>query len=142
MTSEPAGDGTKQPTKKAATGFWGWVRRFTSFALFLLILGILIAPWIAARLISGEATEQWISAQIPGDLKIGGASMGWQSPIMLNDVSLSDESGKEILQVSAVTSNQSFWDLFRSPSGPIELEFEGLSAEITVPDMTETSSIR
>ena len=139
MTAEATEtEGTTESKSPGSGQFWRWVRRFFSFGIFLILLGLLIAPWVASQLISGSVTEEWLSSQIPGNLKIGDASIGWQSPIMLNDVSLSDDSGKEIAQVKAVTSNQSFWDLFRRPQGPIELEFEGLTAAITVPEWKTT----
>lgn len=115
-----------------------WLSRIVSGAFVLLLLGALLLPWLASQMISGAATEEWISGQIPGSVQIGAASMGWQSPIMLNDISLSDDDGKELAQVKAVTSNQTFWDLFRRKTQPIELELEGLSVKVAVPDWKAT----
>ena len=119
--------------------FLTWVTRILTAALCLVVLAVMFVPWIAGRMISGAATEQWISGQIPGHVRIGDASVGWHSPIMLNDISLSDDDGKELAQVKAVTSNQTFWDLFRKKTQPIELEFEGLSAKVAIPNWKPTA---
>lgn len=122
-------------TEKAAPST---LRRFTKYLMgvgVVLLIAILSLPWFAATLLCETTAETWISDKLNGNIKIGDASVGWQSPIMLNDVTYSDEAGKELVNVKAVTSNQSLWDLIRRPQRPIELELEGIRASLTVPHL-------
>lgn len=116
-------------------GFWKRVRRYFTTLAILGGLGVLFLPWIASKLLCEQTAEAWISEQISGSIQIGGASIGWQSPVLLNDVSYKNAQGKQLVNVKAVTSNQSLWDLLRRPKRPIELELEGMQASFVVPQL-------
>ncbi len=130
---EQSQENASADSAKKSPSFIRRVLRYFMVMSILATIGLLCLPWIASSVISQDAAEEWISDQIPGDIKIGNASIGWQSPVMLNDVSYSDKLGNELVNVRAVTSNQSLWDLFRRPNRPIELEFEGMNASFIVP---------
>lgn len=120
-------------TPKKSPSFLGRVIRYFIAMAVVAGIGLMCLPWIASSVICQDTAEGWISDQIPGDIKIGNASIGWQSPVMLNDVSYTDKQGQELVNVKAVTSNQSLWDFFRKPRRAIELEFEGMNASFVVP---------
>lgn len=132
-TNEQSQENSSTAPAKKSPSFMRRVLRYFVMLSILATIGLLCLPWIASSVISQDTAEDWISDQIPGEIQIGNASIGWQSPVMLNDVSYSDEQGKKLVDVKAVTSNQSLWDLFRRPNRPIELEFEGMNASFVVP---------
>lgn len=94
---------------------------------------MLLLPWLLSYVLHQEAGEKWISGQFDGQVTIGDASLGWSSPVLLNDVTYTNQRGETIANVKAVTSNQSLWDLLQRPKRPIDLEFEGLNATFIVP---------
>lgn len=114
------------------SGLWKKIKFGIALCIGLAIVGFLSLPYLASRLLSNGTAEAWISGQMPGNVEIGDAAIGWHAPVMLNDVSYRDDSGQKLVQIRAITSNHSLWDIFRRPKHPVTLEFEGMQASLAV----------
>lgn len=122
-------------SRKKPIGFLTRVRRYFINLAIVCVIFLFALPWLTSFFLHENFAEEWISEQIPGNIEIGDASLGWQSPILLNDVTYASDAGNQIVHVKAVTSNQSLWDFVRRPQTPIELEFEGMNAALVVPQL-------
>jgi hypothetical protein len=98
----------------------------------ILILGIVayLLPQLAAQLCRSREGLAWISGSPPGRVEVGGASLGWQSPVLLSEVKVNDSQGRSVAQVAAVTSKRSLWDLLIGPRQPLQLTLEGLHLQV------------
>ncbi len=92
----------------------------------LLVLGLLIA--FAPRIISQTALRNQVPAllmsKLPPGVEIGSASVGWSTPIALNDVVIPDDQGRPALRAKHVTLSVSLWELARGTQdfGTITIE--------------------
>lgn len=87
-----------------------WPRRVLGL-LVLLAVGLWFAPAVAARTgfvgrVVGSAT-----ADLRGSVEVGGASLGWFSPVELRDVVVKDRQGRTLLTVPKVTSSKTLFAL-------------------------------
>jgi len=81
---------------------WPWV---------LLALAALI--WFAPLLVAKTPLLDWILAKavgpLNGSLRVGNASLGWLSPIMLEDVELRDVHGASVVRVERIDTTKRLW---------------------------------
>ncbi len=122
-----------EKSRKKPPSFLRLVQRSMTTMGIIVLVGLFCLPWLASSFLKQQTAEKWISESLPGNIKIGDASVGWNSPVMLNDVVFEDEAGKKLAEIKAVTSNQTMLDLLRNQSRPMELEFEGMRATFVVP---------
>ncbi len=59
-----------------------------------------------------------------GSVNVGGASLGWFSPVELRDVVITDEAGRAILTAPKITSQKSLFALARNKTEPGEFLIE------------------
>lgn len=89
---------------------WKW-RRWLALALVLLLV------WLAPALVA-LTLRNWLAGRVLADLKgsvhIGGASVGWFSPPVLENVELRDEAGQPLLTTPRIEGRKSLlallWD--------------------------------
>ncbi|MBX3359088.1 MAG: hypothetical protein KF745_11765 [Phycisphaeraceae bacterium] len=107
MTDTP----TTQPVRTRSR----WRRRLLRLAavlVILLIALILFAPTLASWLAPG-IIERSVNAGIPGKVTVSTVSVGWFSSTRLGPISLADDKGKRIADVS-VNSPITVWGLTRT----------------------------
>ena len=65
-------------------------RRRRRWLLGVVLLGLCLyfLPTIAARLFTNKETMAWISGRLPANIEVGEASLSWQSPVLLTDVTV------------------------------------------------------
>lgn len=133
-------NGQESDPPRKTNSFWRATRGLLITLVVLLLVGLFLLPSLTARYIQHDAAQAWIAENLSGSVEIGDVSVGWKSPIMLNDVRYKDNAGKQLFDVRAITSNQSLMDVFGSATKPIELEFEGLHAVFVVPRLRPTTA--
>ncbi len=90
-----------------------WLKVFVGlFVLLLFLVGA--APTIIAKTGLRNRIARLAVPDLNGTLDIGGASLGWFSPIELRDVSLTDPQGRVVAHVPKVTSSKSLFSLIRN----------------------------
>lgn len=83
-----------------------WLRRFALLTLLLLV-GVWLAPNIAARSGLPNRIVRDATSDMRGTVEIGSASLGWFSPIELRDVVAKDAQGRVLLTAPRITSTRS-----------------------------------
>lgn len=129
---KPDSPATPSPARRPAPR-----RSWTGRILIALVVAVPLLGWLAPQIVSQFATQpdmlRVIAPELPENLRIGKASLSWQAPILLRDVSLQDDEGQSLFNIDAVTSEQTLWDLVKNAQLPLTLHFEGLEATIVVP---------
>lgn len=107
-----------------------WWARAVLPVLLLLLATVWFAPVVVARtgLLNRFAREAL--ADLRGTVTVGGASLGWFSPVELRDVTVKDEQGRTLLAAPKVTGSKTLLALLRNKSDPGEFTVEGVTAEI------------
>ena len=94
-----------------------WPRRLL---LTCAALGALLAAlvWFAPAVVAKTALKQLILdkalADLNGRATVGGATLGWLSPVVLTDVRVTDPAGEPVLTAETVTSSKTLLQLARS----------------------------
>jgi len=92
-----------------------WKRRLLTAFLLLLTL-IALAPVLVAR----TPLRNWIAArtlaQLQGDIRVGGASLGWFTSPAFTDIEVRDLAGRSLLQVPRIEGDKSLVALLCHPS--------------------------
>ncbi|MBX9584097.1 MAG: hypothetical protein K2X87_27675 [Gemmataceae bacterium] len=83
-----------------------WPRRAAGL-LVLLAVGVWFAPAIAAKTSLPARIVRGAAADLRGTVEVGGASLGWLSPVELRDVVVKDRQGRVLLIAPKVTSSKS-----------------------------------
>ncbi len=109
-------------------------------ALFaVLLLAVWFAPSIVAKTGLRNRFARQAAADLNGTLDIGGASLGWFSPVELRDVTLTDSQGRVVARIPKVTSSKSLLALIRDRSTlgefildrpAVEVIFEGKTSNL------------
>jgi hypothetical protein len=100
-----------------------WLRRV--LPLFtLLALGVWFAPAVVAKTGLRNTIARKALADVRGSVEVGGASLGWLSPVELRDVTIKDQSGRAVVTVPKITSQKSLLDLARNRAEPGECVLE------------------
>lgn len=119
--------------------WWRWGCRFLCYGLpILAVVAYFLPAIVSSYLLRGE-TLAWLNSNLGAQFEIGHASLGWQSPVLLNDVRVRGDDGQELATVSAVTSRQSLWELLYDQSRPFEFELDGLRSSIVVKELAPAS---
>src|SRR4051794_1977883 len=104
-------------------------RRRWSRAVLPLVLLILAVLWFAPAVVARSGLRNRFireaTADLRGTVTVGGASLGWFSPVELRDVTVKDEQGRTLLAVPKVTGSKSLYALMRDRSEPGEFTVEG-----------------
>ena len=85
----------------------------------LLLLSLLLAfglvVWFLPLMMASSSLLGWMATRaardLNGSVRIGGASLGWLSPVVFTDVEILDAQGNSVLQASRVTGNQRLMNL-------------------------------
>ncbi|MBN9122671.1 MAG: hypothetical protein J0I06_26580 [Planctomycetes bacterium] len=101
-----------------------WLKRLLPLAI-LLALGAWFAPAVVAKTELRNRFARQALADLHGSVNVGGASLGWFSPVELRDVTVTDEQGRTVVRVPKVTSQKSLLALARDPADPGEFTLEG-----------------
>jgi translocation and assembly module TamB len=96
----------------------------------LLLLLVWFAPTIVAKTALRNRLARSAAADLNGTLDIGGASLGWFSPVELRDVTLTDPQGRVVARIAKVTSSKSLFSLARDHSDPGEFTLERPELEV------------
>ena len=82
-------------------------------------LGVLLAAavWFAPVVVARTALKQTLLdkalADLDGRATVGGASLGWLSPVVLTDLRVADPAGETVLTAESVTSSKTLLQLAR-----------------------------
>src|SRR5439155_8219709 len=78
-----------------------WRRRLVLGALLLLVL-----LWMAPKIVAWTGLRDWvvnkIFARVDGTIHVGSASLGWFSPVVLRNVTVTDRAGAKVLFVARI----------------------------------------
>lgn len=86
------------------------------FSRLPLYVGLFsVAVWLLPPLIATTPLRNVVlkmaQSELPGGMTVGSASLSWTEPVQLHDVTLADKSGREVLHVESITSEQTLWQL-------------------------------
>ncbi len=108
-------------------------RRWPKLVAGLLVL-LLVVVWFAPAIIAKTAARGRLarsaSEHLNGTLDIGGASLGWFSPIELRDITLTDSRGRVIARIPKITSGRTLLGLVWNSSEPGEFVLDRPEVEI------------
>jgi hypothetical protein len=106
-----------------------WTRRLAVVGVLLLVLAY-FAPTLAVKLGLVSVVAARASADLNGTVTVGGASLGWFSPVELRDVTLTDANGRTVLAAPRVVSSKWLLSLARSKSDFGTFTVEGPQIEV------------
>lgn len=89
-----------------------WLRRIP-FVVGLLSLTVWLLPSIIAVTPLRNVVVNMAQSQLPKGVKVGSARLSWTEPVQLNDVSVEDQTGREVLHVERIESEETLWELAR-----------------------------
>src|SRR6187200_1468320 len=89
---------------------WRWARRLGVLLPLLLAL-VWFAPLIVAKTGLTNRLAAKALSDFDGTVTVGGASLGWLSPVELRDVTLADAAGQSLLAAPRVVSSKSLLQL-------------------------------
>ncbi len=108
-------------------------RRWPRVLLGLAVL-FAAAVWFAPAVVANTGLRTWVARKALADLKgtvdVGGASLGWFSPVVLRGVSITDAAGRPLLAVPSITSTKSLAALLRDQADVGEFVFERPTANV------------
>ncbi len=93
-------------------------------AATLLVLGVWFAPSVVAKTELRNRFARQLLADVRGSVDVGGASLGWFSPVELRDVVIKDEAGRALVTAPKITSRKSLFALARNRAEPGEFTIE------------------
>lgn len=105
-------------------------RRIFLKSLFVLAALVWCAPYIIAYTPLRNAVLDWaMKDQLNGSLTVGSLSLGWMSPIGVNDITLLDASGQPVAKVAQVETSLRLWQFVSNPTdlGTIKVTAPALS---------------
>jgi hypothetical protein len=137
MSTVARSRGTSAPSRKTRSPGTAHHRRrlpfFTATAIGILLL-VWFAPAIAVRSGLLEWGIAWSLGQLPGRLTIGGAALGWLSPVELTDVALADASGHPLFEVPSASSELTLARLLWSQPNHGTVRLNAPTVHITLRD--------
>lgn len=92
-----------------------WPRRVLGLFV-LLTVAVWFAPAVAARTGLVGRVVRSATADLRGTVEVGGASLGWLSPVELRDVVVKDRQGRVLLTAPKVTSSKTLFGFVRDRS--------------------------
>lgn len=106
-----------------------WAKRLLPL-LTLLVLGVWFAPAIVAKTELRNRFARQALADLRGNVNVGGASLGWLSPVELTDITVTDANGRTLVTVPKATSQKSLFALARNTAEPGEFVIEGATIAV------------
>ena len=95
-----------------------WPRRL----LMLLVCGACALAWVAPQLAGRMLVQNgWMASgnnQQTVRIDLGGASLGWLSPVIFSDVIVHDLEGQPFVRVASVASEHPLWQLVTDRTKP------------------------
>jgi hypothetical protein len=107
----------------------GWKRRV------VFGLGLLFAvAWFLPTLVAHSPLLGWLVSKagkdLKGTVKVGGASLGWFSPIILRDVVVRDAAGEPLMSIPKIESDKSLLNVLIAPNNPGRFRCEKAALEV------------
>lgn len=105
-------------------------RRVFLKSMFVLLGLVWCTPYIIAYTPLRDALIRWaMKDQLHGSLTIGGLSLGWLSPIAVDDITLLDEQSQPVAKVAKVETSLRLWQFVSNPTdlGTIKVTAPALS---------------
>lgn len=99
-------------------------------ASILMVLAVWLAPAVVARTPLRNRLVQRATADLRGTVTVGGASLGWFSPVELRDVTVTDSTGRTLLAAPKITSSKSLAALIRNRADLGEFTVERPALEV------------
>lgn len=119
-TQLPFTSGAAAPRKSRRTR---WLVRLLP-VVTLLLLCVWFAPAVVAKTELRNTFARKALAHVRGSVEVGGASLGWLSPVELRDVVIKDETGRAMVTAPKITSQKSLLALARNQAEPGEFTVE------------------
>ncbi len=92
-------------------------RRWLMKSLVVLFALVWVAPYMIAFTPLRDAAIRWASQdQLAGTLSVGGLSLGWLSPIGVDDITLLDQAGQPVAKVAHVETSLRLWQFVSNPT--------------------------
>jgi hypothetical protein len=95
---------------------------------------LLFLVWAAPIVVAHTPLLNWLIAQgvkdLHGTVTIGHASLGWFSPVILEEAEVRDTLGRPVLSAARIESNKSLLSLLTEPSNLGSLRCQGVTIEI------------
>lgn len=98
--------------------------------MLILVALVGFAPQIITMTSLRNQVPALLMAELPPGVEIGSASVGWVSPLQLNDVVIPDDQGRPSLKLKHVTVSRSLWELAKSSENLGKLDIEGPQLQI------------
>jgi hypothetical protein len=117
------------PAPVPASRLRRWLKRLLPLVA-LLGLCVTFAPAVVAKTGLRNRIAREALADLRGSVEVGGASLGWFSPIELRDVTIRDEAGRTVASAPRITSQKSLLDLARNKAEPGEFTLESPTISI------------
>ncbi len=111
--ASPSQSQSQAPAPKRQSFLDRWARRLLPPVVVILLL-VWFAPTIVAKTDLRNRIARAATADLKGTVNVGGASLGWFSPVVFTNVTITDEAGRTIAEVKKVTSEKSLLALARN----------------------------
>ncbi len=104
-------------------------------------IGVGILLWLLPSLVAHSFLLNWIvgylAADFQGQIRVGGATLGWFSPLVLRQIEVQESSGRPLASIDQLTSNRSLWKLLWNQQDLGQWLLEGAKLHVRVrPDGT------
>jgi hypothetical protein len=99
-------------------------------AVVLLLVVVWFAPAVVANTALRNRLARSAAADLNGTVEVGGASLGWLSPVELRDVTLTDSQGRVVARLPKVTSGKRLASLLWDRSDPGEFTLDRPALEV------------
>ncbi|MFM8272098.1 MAG: hypothetical protein ACKODX_07145, partial [Gemmata sp.] len=115
---------SQRPTVPATSkGRRRWLYRLLPVPAMLALV-VWFAPVVVAKTGLRNRVAREALANVRGSVEIGGASLGWLSPVELRDVVVKDASGRALLAAPKISSGKTLLALARERADPGEFTVE------------------
>lgn len=106
-----------------------WLVRLAAL-LVLLLVAVWFAPAVVARTGLRNRFARQALADLRGEVNVGGASLGWFSPVELRDVTVTDPQGRVLFAAPTVTSSKTLFALACARSDLGEFRIDRPAVEV------------
>ena len=106
-----------------------WVFRLLVLAIVLVVA----APYLIAY----TPLKNWLAKtalKLNGDVHVGSLSLGWFSPVGVQDLEIRDAAGQPFLKVPSLTGDTPLYKLALSPTQPGKFTIDGLELHLYLRD--------
>lgn len=106
------------------------LRRSVLLSMFFAILAFVSMPWIIAATPLRNVLMNRVLADADMHGKVGGASIGWFSPVSLTDLEVRRADGSLTLRMSRFESDRSWWRILMSRPDLGQMKISGPELEV------------